>query len=345
MRGELVLSTQRGPDFFALYRQQGGPFETWVQEDPEGRLVGMGSLLVRDGWLAGAPARVGYLGDLRTRFASRRSGALAHFYGAVLREAQARHGVSAFLTAVLASNQDAMQSLVRRSSRRPEQPQYHPFRRFTLRSIRFQGRRRRRSTPFELRTATPEDLPAIRERLAEDHRQRPFGERFDQGAFEQRLSAWPGFALEQTWLAFENEALVGLTSVWDPSPVKRYRVEAWNGPLRWQRLAFNAGAAVLGWTRLPPAGAILDTLHLCNTWIQDDRPEVLEALLEDIYAWAQPRGHHLLSAPVYEGDPLGAAFRRFNTRGLDFHLYVVLPPGQPLPELGGSRPGFEPSLA
>ena len=50
MTGELVLSTRRDPDFFALYRLQRGPFETHVVERG-GRLTGMGSILVRSGWL------------------------------------------------------------------------------------------------------------------------------------------------------------------------------------------------------------------------------------------------------------------------------------------------------
>ena len=72
MQGELVLATQRSPDFFRLYDMQRGEAELWVNEVEDG-LDGMGAILVRDGWLEGRPCRVGYLGDLRTRFSARRS--------------------------------------------------------------------------------------------------------------------------------------------------------------------------------------------------------------------------------------------------------------------------------
>src|SRR5690242_9633097 len=69
MQGELVLATDRGPDFFSLYRMQKGRAELWLHES-QGRLDAMGAMLFRDGWLDGAPARVGYLGDLRARFSA-----------------------------------------------------------------------------------------------------------------------------------------------------------------------------------------------------------------------------------------------------------------------------------
>src|SRR3954453_5862393 len=65
MQGELVLSTQRSPDYFALFDMQRGDAEVWVHHGEEAsRLDGMGAVHVRDGWLDGRPCRVGYLGDL-----------------------------------------------------------------------------------------------------------------------------------------------------------------------------------------------------------------------------------------------------------------------------------------
>ena len=79
MKGELELSTQREPDFFSLYSmQKAAPF-TYVGDDGEGGLVGMATALIRDGWLDGAPAKVGYLGDLRVRFDRART--FGRFFG------------------------------------------------------------------------------------------------------------------------------------------------------------------------------------------------------------------------------------------------------------------------
>lgn len=345
MEGQLVLSTQRGPDFFALYELQRGPYETWVADGERG-LIGMGSVLVRDGWLSGRPAKVGYLGDLRSKFAARRMRGLARFYGEVLDGARERHGCEVFLTGIIASNAAALNALVKRSGKRANQPRYELFRRFALVSIQFTGERRARRSAFTVRTATQGDLPALTAFLDADHRVRPFGYRFDQGELQHRLARWPGFTLESTYLALDSTGrLVGCTTAWDPSAVKRYRVEAYRGSLRWQKIAFNTAAHLLRWRPLPQAGEEFRTLYLCNTSIQGDSPEIFRALLEHIYVDARPRGYHLLSHPVYEQDPLSAAFDGFITRALDFHLYAVTPASAPRLTLPEGRPGFEPALA
>jgi hypothetical protein len=348
MQGDLVLSTQRGPDFFSLYRMQRGVAECWVADGEPGRLTGMGCLLLRDGWLDGQPAAVGYLGDLRARFRARRQKGLARFYGEVFEQARTRHSCQVFLTAVLASNAAALAALVRRSPRRPDQPWYHLLRRFRLVSIQFEGRRRpRASQGLVVTRAQASDLPELVALLDRDHRARPFGYRFDQGELEHRLARWPGFSLERIWLARDGHGgrLLGCTTAWDPAPVKRYRVEAYRGALLWQKRAWNAAAKLTRWTPLPQVGEAFRTLYLCNTSIEGDDPRILRALLDRIYEDARPRGYHLLSAPVYEQDPLGRAFQGFFTRELDFHLYAVSSARAPRTEFPPGRPGFEPALA
>ena len=49
MTGDLVLSTQRAPDYFALFAMQRGEAEVWAHAHAEpSRLDGMGAIHVRD---------------------------------------------------------------------------------------------------------------------------------------------------------------------------------------------------------------------------------------------------------------------------------------------------------
>ena len=130
MTGNLVLSTRREPDFFALYDIQRGDSECWVY-DRGAKLAGLGAFVIRDGWLEGRPTRVGYLGDLRTTFAVSRERGLLRLYGPVLGDVATRHGCEHFLTAVLASNASALRALVRRRPERASQPRYTRLRRFS----------------------------------------------------------------------------------------------------------------------------------------------------------------------------------------------------------------------
>jgi hypothetical protein len=93
MEGNLVLSTRRDPDFFALYDIQRGIRECWVYENARGP-AGLGTVLVREGWLDGRPCRVGYLGDLRSTISASRERGLVRVYGDTIADAGRRHGAS-----------------------------------------------------------------------------------------------------------------------------------------------------------------------------------------------------------------------------------------------------------
>src|SRR5918911_3390691 len=110
MPADLELSVRRDPDFDALYRLQSDRWASWVIE-LDGRVEGMGTVLVREGYLGGAPRRLGYLGHLRL---SPRAGGrhlLHRAYTPVLRETAARSGCDLFLAAVIASNARALRAL------------------------------------------------------------------------------------------------------------------------------------------------------------------------------------------------------------------------------------------
>ncbi|RKG92524.1 hypothetical protein D7V97_40840 [Corallococcus sp. CA053C] len=343
MTGDLVLSTQRAPDYFALFAMQRGEAEVWAHAPAEpARLDGMGAIHVRDGWLEGRPCRVGYLGDLRTRFSARRARSLARFYGPVLEETARRQGVDVFLTAVMASNAAALQALVRRAATREAQPHYHLLRAFSAVSIQFVLRRRPRPSRFTVRRATTADVPAMTALLDADHRARPFGYRYDAGELEHRFAHWPGLRVEDTFLAFDTGGrLVGCTSAWNPDAVKRYRVLAYRGGMQWMRRGFNMLATVTGAPRLPAPGEDFRYFYLCNTCVPSEDPAVFRALLDAVYAAFHGQGFHFFTLQQDSEDPLAPALKGFFQRQLDFHLYAVTPASRPPTSFPRGRTGFE----
>jgi hypothetical protein len=344
MQGELVLTPQRSPDYFALFEMQRGTTEVWVH-DEAGQLDGMGTLHIREGWLDGQPCRVGYLGDLRSRFSARRGRTLAREYGPILEEAAERHGVSAFLTSVMATNAAALHALVRRKASRASQPHYSLLRRFSAVSIQFVLRRKPRPGPYTVRRATPADVPAMAALLDADHWARPFGYRYDLGELEHRLAHWPGLTVGDSYLAFDRDGrLVGCTSAWDPAAVKRYRVLAYRGGMRWMRLGFDALATVARAPRLPAPGQDFRYFYLCNTSILGEDPAIFRALLEQVYADYHGQGFHFFTLYLGEEDPLAPALKGFFVRRLDFHLYAVTPASRPRDYFPPGRTGFEIAL-
>jgi hypothetical protein len=342
MAGNLVVTTRRDPDFFGLYDIQRGAAETWVL-DLDGRIVGLGTALIRDGWYQERPCRVGYLGDLRIARQAGALRALPRFYAGLFAGFRERHRCEVFLTGIIASNAAAMNALVRRRAARAEQPRYTLFRRFTMVSLQFT--RRRPAPGADVRRARPSDLPALVQLLAEDHRRRPFGYRFDDGELEHRLAHWPGFSLDSTYLAFDGQRLVGCTTAWDPGAVKRYQALAYRGPTLWSKRVFNTVARLTRWPALPDPGACFRTLYLCNTSVVGDDPEVLRVLLRRVYSDFHGLGYHFVALPIYEDDPLAPAVKGYLTQRLDFHLYTVTAAEDPQPPEQPGRPGFEMALA
>jgi hypothetical protein len=350
MEGGLVLATRRDPDFFALARMQRGHHDVWVFDaDDGGPLKGMGAFLVREGFLDGAPMPVGYLGDLRTRGFTRERLSFPQVYAHLFARTVEQTGCEHFLTAVLADNERAIRALSSSThkSRRAAQPHYHLLQRFDMANLHLVGRLpRRKIAGLRIQTATADNLAAITALLASDHRARAFGWRFDDGEFEHRLATWPGFSLEQTFCAFADDGrLLGVTTCWDPSAVKRYRVLRYAGQMVIVKRALDVVARVSGGAPLPSPGSDFRTLYLTNLSIVDDNPVVLQAMLDSIYPRFIHAGFHFLSFPLWEGDPLAGGAKGYVVRRIPFHLYAVTSSSRARSQWQRGRPGFEMALA
>ena len=342
MRGSLILTTERAPQFFSLYTLQDADTECWVYERA-GRLLGLGTIISREGWVDGRSTRVAYLGDLRARPEVR--GALARFYGQIFGDFQARTGCEHFYTGIMASNARALKSLTARGEHRKTQPRYDIFRRYDAIQVQFQRRPRVAASHLRVRTARPEDLSAITRFLADDHKNRPFGYRYDAGEFEHRLATWPGFSLDQTYLAFKNGALHGVCTAWDARDVKRYRVLAYRGQMRWVRWGYNAGSRLMRYTPLPQAGSCFNYFYLANLSVFERDPATLSAMLHRIYRDFWGQGYHFFMLYMEEADPLASATEPFSTRALPFHLYSVHAANAENKAYGANTSGFEIALA
>ncbi len=343
MRGELVLCTERSPDFFALYRQQRGTHECWALEK-DGRVRGCGTVLLRDGWIDGERRRVAYLGDLRAGPGGR--GALHRSYAPLLQSVAERHAVTHFYTAVLASNQAALHALTRRSPRRATQPIYHLFRRYDAVQIHFTRPRWSAPSKHAVRTATRSDLPALTQLLDRDHRERPYGYCFDQGELEHRLLHWPGYSLDSTYLAHDSEGqLAAAATVWDAAPVKRYRVEQYRGTMRWVRRLFGLSSTLWRHAPLPAPGECFRYAYLANLSVPSGDPRALRALLDRAYRDHRRRGLHFLMLYLEANSPLAPALGGFTTQRLPFLQYEVTPADAQAPPARPGTSGFEIALA
>lgn len=346
MDADLQLTVERSPDFFALYAMQRLTGRRVHLAEVAGRVEGVASFLCREAWLEGEPIRVGYLGDLRLSSKLRGGFFFGRRFGDGFREDLETLGCEVALTGIIQTNQVAIRFLTRRSKRFTGAPVYRPWRRFDILNVHFTRRRRPRRTDVEVRRAGEEDVAAIVELLAADHRARPFGYRFDEPLLRHRLAHWPGLKLSDFFLALRSGRLVGVVAPWDAHAVKRFRVEAYRGSMRWIRAAFNLGALVWRYPALPPPGEGMRYCYLTHASVEGDDPLVWRALVDRVYADLREAGYHFFSAFVLDGDPLGEAFARYTATPVPAQLFTVSAPGSRFNEYdpGPGRPGFEMAL-
>ena len=350
MKTDLSLSVRRAPNVDAMYALHARAWEGWVVADEEnGRVEGMGSVVIRDGYLDGALVPVGYLGDLR--FSPRAEGRmlLDRSFGPILEDASGRHGCHHYLTAIIASNERARRALTVRTARAAARgrPRYTLLREFDIRSLHLVLPHARPRSRYAVRTATAADIPAIAALLDMDARRRPFGYPMPESELRRRLREWPGLSIDAFHLCESAQGqLMGVLARWDAAPVKRTIVEEYAGRMSRVRTMHDIAARALGRPSLPRPGEPLHYQYLTHIAVPSDEPGILSALLHSAHAAARREGFHFLSAPVPVDDPLEPAYRGYLATSIRAGLYVVTLPGIPVPDdwARAPMPGFEMAL-
>lgn len=344
--GPLTLTQERDPDFFTLPRLHQGPFATAVGVDDHGALVGCGTLCVREGWLHDQVVKTGYLCDLRVKPGFRGGRHLARAYQHFMKHMEARFSAELFTTVIFDSNRPAIAALVERSHKRADQPIYRPMTPFEMVSLQFT--RKRAAASSAIQRARPDDLEPLIAYLASRQRTRLLGDVLTPERFRERLALWPGFSLEDFFLARdERGAIVGCLAPWDTASFKRTRVHGYRGGIAWQRRVFNATASLMRFPKLPAPGECFRFAFLTHLEVDDENPDVLRALLLAAYEALRPRGLHFMSAFVPRGSPLASSFKGFMTTKTAMTLYAVHRADSRYAglDLTTRRPGFEMALS
>lgn len=349
MDAELSLSIRRAPTVDAMYALHASAWDSWVVAGADEAIAGTGSVLIRDAWIGGRIAKVGYLGDLRLSGSAEGRMLLDRSYGPILEAARARYGVTYWLTAIIASNDRARRALTvhtERSARRGR-PRYTLLREFDIRSIHLVLPRWPRRSRVAVRRATPADVAAIASLLDSDARSRPFGYPMPESELRRRLATWPGLTVDAFHLAEDAAGrLVGVLAPWDAAPVKETVVTAYRGAMHRVRLAHDVAALAFRRPRLPAPGGAFRYHYLTHLAVPSGDSAVLRALLDSAYRTARRARVHFLSACAPVGDPLDAAYRGYLATNLRAQLYVVTLPDTPVPDelRSGPMPGFEMAL-
>lgn len=340
MDGAIRVSLEREPNAFLAAAVEGEPHATVVARDPaSGRILGMGSRAVWNTFVNGKPCRLGYLSQLRVDRAARgRRRLLAAGYAA-LRDLRRPDELPFDITSVIADNETARRLL---SGGVPGLPTYRELSGFvTLVLPALRPGRKRAAVPVE--PGLPDRMDEVADCLARNRRRyqaAPFFTAEDLLSPERSR----GLAPHDFRLALRDGRVVGCLALWDQSGFKQLVVRGYAPRLARWRPWINRLPLSLGIPRLPDPGDALPHATASHVAVDEDDPEVFQALVESAHAEACARRYAYIVIGFAAGHPwLPWLERRFRPRRYESVLYTVDWGGEAV-ALDGRRPHVEAAL-
>jgi hypothetical protein len=287
----------------------------------DGNPIGCGSRVVREAWWDGKAISCAYLGDLRCHPSmQRRAGWLIRDGYRALADCHAKSPAAVTWTAVFEENTAAQRVLTGRSAGIPTYVD-----------------RGRLYCPIILvpRWAKPPKLPGTTWQQGQERDweevasflnthgcRRPLAPLHSAADFAKG-ERWPCLAASDFILARREGRLIGVVAVWDLRPVKQVRITAIHGWLGKLRGPINTVARLSGWPSLPKDGTVLPMTFASFIAVENEDPNLVEAMLLAARASAAQRGVRFLCACAHEAHPFAAGLRRLRSIPSHGRLYEV----------------------
>lgn len=314
--GELALTFDRSPDFFALPRLLGAGSRHAVIDAPEGGLRACGALATFEGMhLGGEVRRLMYAYDLRVHPSARKGLALKRIYDFLTAWGQ-EEGCALGFTTVMAGNGAMVPVLQGKGGLVP----YRHVATMCNATLMVVGPRWP-EWGVRVRPAQEADVEAMAAAWLAWNGAKAFAPAWGVEALAEDLRAGPG----QWWLSFRGGRLVGMAHRWDQRGMKRLLVHRWPASTQSWRPWYNRVAPWLGGGRLPQEGEAMPYVYLTRTAAAD--PGALRALYVALLHEALGQGLVYLSTMLDAKDPLRAAWRGLPHQSTAIELFALDPQG------------------
>jgi len=332
MEGRIRIALEREPAFFRAAKLEGDRHHTAVARDPATNdILALCSRSVRERFVNGAVSRVGYLGQLRIHPARRgQTRQLLKTGFQWLRGTRHPDETPFDITSIMEANLSARRLL---TAGLPGLPVYTELEQILTMLIHVRQRRARKA-PAVVR-ATPAAKQDIIDCLHRFNCRHQFAPHWTGGNVFSPDA--PG--VEDFFLFVDGGRVAGCVALWDQRTWKQTVVRNYSGALARARWILN----LLG-AGLPPAGSVVPMAWLSHLAVDEDRPEVLEALVLSVQAHLRP-GSDLkwLTLGLAARHPLTRIARRFAAHTHASRLYAVHEPGTN-PRLDSRIPHVEVAL-
>lgn len=321
--GSIRLSLEREPDAFAASTIDGDVHQMLVARDRASReIVAVAARSVRDAFLNGVPARVGYLGQLRIDRSCHRLRELLDEGFAFCRKLHHGSDVRLYLASIGGDNHAARRLLVERRSMTA--PRFVETDTLVTLAIPVRWRLLLPRIPgVRIHRGSRAVIDEIAECLQRNLRRYQFAPYWSTDDLLSP-SRTRDLALEDFFLAVHASRLVGSLALWDQRTFKQVVVRGYGPSLaRWRPLV-NLATRLAGAPPLPAQGQALRFAYLSHVAIDDDRPDVLTALVAAACRHAHDAGLDYVVIALAARSPLRDAIaRKFRHREFSSVLYIA----------------------
>ena len=331
MEGDIRLSFRREPNYFWA-TDLFGPFcQVVVARDAAtGAVVGVGTRAIRQGFINGKIAAIGYLADLRLE-QRYRSGMLIVRAYRYLSKLHQDDQAKLYFTLIAERNKRALDTI---ATGRAGLPPYHDWGRILSPAINLLGRKTSKITDAQIARGTPEMLCEILACINRNHARRQFAPCYTVDQFavgsangnacgKIRSVHLRDFHLEDFYVAIRGGRIIGVLGKWDQSGFKQTVVTGYRGSLKVLRPIYNVASKWIGAPSYPSIGEPLRAFYVSFIAVDDDDINVFRGLLAQLYNDHLGSGYHYFVVGLHEKDPLAAALSDYVLTPFAARLFVV----------------------
>lgn len=330
--GRLKISFERLPDFFHGTRVATSKPDVWVTEDTsKNRIACVYSMGHRLVYFNGQLRDIRYCNDLRIHEDYRGGTALARLY----RAAKKQLGTMEFLqTTILRDNAKSMDTI---TSQRAGLPGYYEYGDYKTKMIYLGFPKISKGSPYTVRRATFSDLSKIQNFFDKEAPAKQFYPHYNFSKIGTRDPYYRDIKLDDYFLAFQGEELVGITGVWDQKKFKQTRLTDYSRSMRLFRVPINLLMKMSGGMPLPKEGGIIEYLMMHAVLTKGNDPKIFAALLASIYGAFRKTRYKALVGGFAINDPLLKVLDRYRGQEIHSKHFLVCYDGDPRPEIDQDR--------
>ena len=314
MDGLIRVALTREPDTALSASIEGTRHRTFVVRDHErGGLRGMGARSVRNVWLDGNAAKLGYLGQLRAAPGAIGPRRLMEGYR-TFESAWQEDELAFDLTAIAEDNEPARRLLERGL---PGLPRYERIGVIETLVIATGGRREQR-----VRAAVPGEERRVLDFVDQQLHGCALAPRWDEA--QRNRESLRGLDARDFLLLEVDGELAATAAIWDQRAFKQVVVDGYRPWLAFARPIVNVALRARGEPLLPPPGSKLAMAYLSHLAVAADDRAVAEAIVRAASLAAKRRGIDTLAFALADGHPLHAPLvRKLAPRRYRSILYAV----------------------